>query len=108
MKEAISLEQDGRHIQTFLTRADKLYSQAKFNQQAKFGVVRDALKSDEVLLKFVLFRGAKSYSEIDDACMEYAYKLKMQDGTVINKGKKGVRFTVQSEPKYTRIKDLCK
>ena len=31
MKEAISLEYDGGDIQTFLTRADKLYSQPKFN-----------------------------------------------------------------------------
>ena len=60
MKEAISLEFDGGDIQNFLTRADKLYSQAKFNEQAKFGLLRDSLKSDQMLLQFVLFRRAKS------------------------------------------------
>ena len=60
MKQAISLEYDGGDIQTFLTRADKLYSEAKFNEQAKFGLLRDSLKSDQMLLQFVLSRGAKS------------------------------------------------
>ena len=59
-KEAISLEYDGGDIQTFLTRADKLYSQAKFNDHAKFRLLRDSLKSDQMLLQFVLFRGAKN------------------------------------------------
>ena len=46
MKEATYLKYDGGDIQNFLTRANKLYSQVKFNDQAKFWLLRDSLKSD--------------------------------------------------------------
>ena len=59
MKEAISLEYNCVDIQASPIRADKLYSQAKFNDQAKFGLLRDSLKSDQMLLQFVLFRERK-------------------------------------------------
>ena len=90
MKEAISLEHDGDDSQTFLTRADVLYSQAKFNEQAKFGLLRDSLKSELILLQFVLFRGAKSYNEINHACIEYSDNSKMIDRPVTNNGSKEV------------------
>ena len=59
MKQATSLEYDGGDIQTFLTRANKIYSQAKFKNQAKFGLLRDFLKSDLMLLQFALSREQK-------------------------------------------------
>ena len=77
MKECMSLEYDGGDIQTFLTRADKLYSQAKFNDRANFGLLRGSLKSDQMLLQFVLFSGAKNYDEIKQACIEYSDNCKM-------------------------------
>ena len=107
MKEAISLEYDG-DIQTFVIRADKLYSQAKFNGQAKFGLLRDSLKSDQMLLQFLLFRGAKSYNEIKQACTEYSDNRKMMDGPGKSNEIKGVRFTVQNEPEDSRIENLYK
>ena len=82
MKESISLEYGGGDIQTFLTRADKLYSLAKFKEQANFGLLRDSLKSEQILLQFVLFRGAKSYKQIKQACIEYSDNRKMMDGPV--------------------------
>ena len=103
MKEAMSLEYDGGDIRTFLTTAYKLYSRAKFNEQAKFGLLRDSLKSDQMLLQFVLLRVAKSYNEIKESCVEYSNKRKMMDGPVTNNGGKGVRFTVQSKPKDSRM-----
>ncbi len=47
----------------FLTRAEEAYNQAKFYDQAKFGLIREAFKSPQLLLQFVLFRGAKDYRE---------------------------------------------
>ena len=91
MKKAVSLEYDRGDIETFITRADKLYSQAKFNEQAKFDLPRDTLKSDQMLQQFVLFRGAKSHNEIKQACIEYADSHKMMDGRVINKGIKRLK-----------------
>ena len=70
MKEVTSLEYDGGDIQKFVTRADKLYLQAKFNGRAKFRLLRDSLKSDQMLLQFVLFRGAKNYNEMKQACVK--------------------------------------
>ena len=107
MKEVISLEYDGGDIQNFLTKADKFYSQAKFNERAKFGLLRDSLKSDEMLLQFVLFRGAKSYNEIKQACIEYSDNRKMMDRLVMNIERKEVRLTVQGDPKDSRIENLC-
>ena len=68
IKKDIYLEYDGGDIQAFLNRADKLHSEEKFNEHAKFGLLLDSLKSDHMLLRFVLFRGAKTYNEIKQAC----------------------------------------
>ena len=68
----------------------------------------DPLKSSQKLLQFVLFRGAKSHNEIKQACVEYSDNRKMMDGPVTSNGSKGVRFTVQIEPKDLRIEDVCK
>ena len=61
-----------------------------------------------MLLQFVLFRGAKNYNEIKQACVAYCDNQKMIDAPVTNDETKGVRFTVQSKPKDSRIYDLCK
>ena len=65
MKDAISLSYDGGDIQSFLSKADKAYSQARFIERAKFGLLRESLKGDQLLLQFVLFRGAKYYEEVE-------------------------------------------
>ena len=90
MKEAIFIEYDGGDIQNFLRRADKLYSKAKFNDEAKFGLLWDSLKSEQMLLQFVQFRGAKSDNEIKRACVEYSDNRKMMNGPVSNNGRKGL------------------
>ena len=88
MKETICLEYEGEDIQTSLTRADKFYSQAEFNKQAKFGLLRDYLKSDQMLPLFVLFSGAKNYNDIKQVCVENSEKRKTVDGTVTKNGKR--------------------
>ena len=59
MKEAISLEYGGGDIQNFLTRADNSCLQAKLNEQVKSRLLRDSLKSDQMLQQFVLFGSEK-------------------------------------------------
>ena len=86
-KEAISLECNEGDIQPFLTRADKLHSQAKFNMQPKLGLLRDFPKSDRMSLQFMLVRGAKSYNEIKQGCVEYSDNRKMVTGPVTNNGR---------------------
>ena len=73
-----------------------------------FGFLRDSLKSEQMLLQFVLFRRAKIFNEIKQAYTEYSDNLKMMDGPGKSNEGKGLRFTVQNEPKDSRIEDLCK
>ena len=80
MKEAISLSYDGGDIQKFLTRAEKACNQAKFNDEAKFGLLREELKSDQLLLQFFLFRGAKDYEELKKYFADYQKMMKNPAG----------------------------
>ena len=61
-----------------------------------------------MLLQFVLFSGAKIYNEIKQACIEYSNSRRMMDGPVTTNERKGVRFTVHSGLKDSRIEALCK
>ncbi len=46
MREALTLGYDGGDIPTFLSRADKVYNQAKVGENVKFELLRNALKFD--------------------------------------------------------------
>ncbi len=48
MREALTLRYDGRDIQTFLSRADKVYNQAKVGENVELELRRDVLKSDQM------------------------------------------------------------
>ena len=76
----------GGDIETFLSRADKLYSHAKFNKQTKLGLLRDDQKSGQILLQFVLFRYARSYNDVKQACIEYSGNRKIMNRSITNNG----------------------
>ena len=46
MKEAVNIVYKGGKIKEFFLKASKLYKVAKFNHQAKFGLIREAIKFD--------------------------------------------------------------
>jgi len=77
MKEAINLVYDGGDVNAFIAKADKLYTKAKFNGVSKLGLIREALKTDQMMLQFVLLRGAKDYQSVKDTCLEYAENKKI-------------------------------
>jgi len=77
MKEAVTLVYDGGDVSSFIARADKLYTRAKFDERSKLGLIREALKTDQVMLQYVLFRGTKDYLTTKDACLEYAENKKI-------------------------------
>ncbi len=81
MREALTLRYDRGDIPTFMSRADKIYNQAKVGENVKFELLQDALKSEQMFFQFVLFRGSKNYDEIKKAFLEYAENIKMMDGT---------------------------
>ena len=39
MKQAVNLKYEGRYLKTLFNKTDKLYAQAKFNDQAKLGLI---------------------------------------------------------------------
>ena len=53
-------------------KASKLCKVAKFNDQTKFGLIREAIKSDQGMLQFVFLRKAYTYEKVRETCLEYA------------------------------------
>ena len=72
MKEAVNLVHNRGNVEEFFVKASKLYKLAKFNDQAKFGLVREAIKSNQVMLQFVFLRKADTYEKVKETCLEYA------------------------------------
>ena len=77
MKEAVNLEYKGGNVKEFFVKASKLYKEAKFNDQAKFGLIREAIKSDQGMLQFVFLRKADTYEKVRENCLEYADNQKV-------------------------------
>ena len=77
MKEAVNLKYTTGDIKSFVEDADRLYKEAKFNEEAKLGLFRDAIKGNPVLLQFAMLRGATSYEEVKQACLEFAENQKI-------------------------------
>ncbi len=66
-REAFTLQYGGEDISNFLSRAEKVYNQAKVGENVKFELLRDALKSDQIFFQFVLFKGSKGYEGMKKA-----------------------------------------
>ncbi len=81
MREALNFRYDGGDISSFVSRADKVYNQAKVGENVKFQLLRDAFKSDQCFFRFELLRRSKNYESIRKARLEYTEKIKMMDGT---------------------------
>lgn len=78
LSEDFALKYGGKDVWTFIMKADKLYQKAKLGEQAKFALIREALKADQMILTFALFRGASTYEDVKEECLEYADNQKMQ------------------------------
>ena len=70
--EAVNLRYKGQDMSEFLKKADKLYGQAGFTDEAKYGLIRKAVEGDRDLIRFVVLRSARTYGEVKEACVEYA------------------------------------
>ena len=58
IKEAVNLVYKAVNVKVFYVKANKLYKEAKFNDQANFGLIREATKSDQVVLQFLALKKA--------------------------------------------------
>ena len=60
MKEAVNLVYKEVYAKEFFVKASKFYSEAKFNDRAKFGLIREVIKSDKGMLQFLFL--SKAYT----------------------------------------------
>ena len=58
MKEAVNLVYKGVYPKEFFVKASKFYKEAKFNDRAKFGLIREFIKSEKGTLQFLFLRKA--------------------------------------------------
>ena len=50
MKNAVNLVYKWGNVKEFFMKESKLYKEAKFNDQAKFGLIRETAESDQGML----------------------------------------------------------
>ncbi len=77
MRDALSLRYDGGDIPNFLSRTDKVYSQAEVGNNMNFELLRDSLKPETMFFQFVLFRRSKTYEDVRKVFLEYPENIKM-------------------------------
>ena len=63
MKEAMNLVYKGGIVKELFTKARKLYKEAKFNDHAKFVLIREALQSDQGTLQFTFLTKEDAYEK---------------------------------------------
>ena len=54
-----------------LRNSDRLYEKAGFNDEAKFGLLRNAVMENLELAQFAIYRGAKTYKDLFDAIIDF-------------------------------------
>ena len=54
-----------------LRNSERLYEKAGFNDEAKFGLLRNVVMEHLELAQFVIYRGAKTYNDLFDAIMDF-------------------------------------
>ncbi len=50
MREALNLRYVGENIKEFIFKAGKLYKEANFSEELKFGMIQQAIRSDQALM----------------------------------------------------------
>ncbi len=70
IREAVNVSHRGGDVKEFFDKASKLYKVARFNKCTKQGMKIEAIQSDLGLLHFVLLRKAKTFDEVEEACLE--------------------------------------
>ena len=58
-------------------KASKLYKEAKFNDQAKFGLLREAILSDKGMLQFIFLRKADAFEKVTETWLKYPDNQKL-------------------------------
>ena len=72
MKEAVNLVYKGGNVKKFIMKVRKLCKEANFNDQAKFRLIREAIKFDQGMLQFVFVEEADTYETVQKTRLLYA------------------------------------
>ena len=67
----------GDNVKEFFVKASKMYKEAEFNDQAKFGLIREAIRSDQGTLQSRFLRKADTYEKVRETCLEYTDNQKV-------------------------------
>ena len=69
--QALDSTIDPSELMASMEQIDRLFEKAKFDERAKFGLLRQKLAPYSEILAFVVFRGARSYSALKNLLKEY-------------------------------------
>ena len=71
IRDATAARLSFRDLSGSLRNADRLYEKAAFNDEAKFGLLRNAVMEHLELAQFAIYRGAKTYKALFYAIMDF-------------------------------------
>ena len=58
-------------------KASKLYKEAKFNEQANFGLLSEDIKSDKGMSQFIFLRKADAFEKVRETWLKYPDNQKL-------------------------------
>ena len=71
IRDAMAARLSFGDLSVHLRNSDRLYEKAGFNDEAKFGLLRNAVMEHLELAQFAIYRGAKTYKALFDAIMDF-------------------------------------
>ncbi len=71
IREAVDLRLSNEDLEEFIKTAEDLYSDAGFNDEARFGLLRKAVQSRKHLMQFLVNQGPATYEGLKTCILEY-------------------------------------
>ena len=106
MKDAVNLRYNGGDIKLFIEKADRAYREAKFNNESKLGLIREAINGNGMLMQFALLRGARDYDSFKNACLEFAENQKVLTSATWTPPSPPTNDTIAYDALCKRMEDL--
>lgn len=111
MRDPAILKYKGGDIRAFLVKEDRFYLQTKFNDSSKLSLFMESIKSDQIMVQFILYRGCKIYLEGEKVVLGYHEYEKLLEPTASEQprkreGKKNNQGNQQLETICEQLKNL--
>lgn len=82
IRRAMNVRLDSKDIPNSLQTMDRLFEKAGFNEEAKFGLLRNSVADHSDLAQFVISRSPKSYQEVKKAISDFWFGLRAYQSAV--------------------------